>query len=242
MSFCSLGAGFTQTKIPMLVLRAFMGIGAYCSFLSLLGGRFISCTCAGAALNVPAAMSIIVCLFPQPAKQSSAVAVFASAAAVGAGKTILCCFIVVELTLGMIAIGPIMGAALVDGASWRWVFYLTTITSFVLAVVTLVLLPNKSTYRTRTRSAIQIGGYSPFQRLDPVGITALTGSYPGFNLISYPSNEFSASLILFVFAVTSGSVNGWGTAMVIVPLILSVTLAVFFGFWENKLPEALAVV
>lgn len=28
MCFCSLGAGFVRTQIPILVLRAFMGVGA----------------------------------------------------------------------------------------------------------------------------------------------------------------------------------------------------------------------
>ncbi len=54
--------------------------------------------------------------------------------------------------------------------------------------------------------------------------------------------HYVVALILFVFAVTSGSVNGWGTARAITPLVLSVILAVAFFFWEARLPEVLAAV
>lgn len=48
------------------------------------------------------------------------------------------------------------------------------------------------------------------------------------------------SLVLFIFAVTSGSINGWGSARVIAPLVISVVLAVAFFVIEASLPEGYA--
>ncbi|KAJ8518266.1 hypothetical protein ONZ45_g4621 [Pleurotus djamor] len=177
MSFCALGAGFIRTQIPLILLRAFMGLGA--------------------ALNIPSAMALIIRMFPNPEPQSRAMAAFAGAAAIGN------------------VLGLIIGAALTSFASWHWVLYFTTILSFVLGISAFVLLLPFSTTREQTY----------FKRLDLIGVFTLT-----------------ASLILFVFAVTSGSVDGWAHAKVIVPLILSVLLAALFFVWEYRLPEELAAV
>lgn len=45
------------------------------------------------------------------------------------------------------------------------------------------------------------------------------------------------ALILFIFAVTSGSVDGWGSASVIAPLVISVVLAIIFFIYEARIPE-----
>lgn len=50
------------------------------------------------------------------------------------------------------------------------------------------------------------------------------------------------ALVLFIFAVTSGSIDGWGTAEVIAPLILSILLFVAFFTWEARQPEEIAAV
>lgn len=181
MSFCALGAGFVRAEIPLIVLRAFMGVGA--------------------ALNIPSAMALIIRMFPNPEAQSRALAGFAGAAAIGN------------------VLGLIVGAALVSFASWPWVLYFTTILSFALGTLAFILLPSSVPARSTPHE------YGRFQRLDLIGVSTLT-----------------IALILFVFAVTSGSVNGWGTARAITPLVLSVILAVAFFFWEARLPEVLAAV
>ncbi|KIJ22953.1 hypothetical protein M422DRAFT_217711 [Sphaerobolus stellatus SS14] len=183
MSFCSLGAGFVRAEIPLIVLRALMGVGA--------------------ALNIPSALSLIIRLFPEPATQSKAVAGFAGAAAIGN------------------VVGLIIGALLTSFVSWPWVFYFIAILSLVLAVVASLLLPRAS----HAFSSGSLLKYDRLQRLDPFGVLSLT-----------------AALVLFVFAVTSGSITGWGTATVIVPLVLSVLLTATFFFWEARLPEGLAAV
>ena len=44
-------------------------------------------------------------------------------------------------------------------------------------------------------------------------------------------------MILFIFAVTSGSIQGWATAYVLAPLIISVLLLVAFFLWEAHIDE-----
>lgn len=186
MSFCALGAGFVRVEVPLIVLRALMGVGA--------------------ALNIPSAMALIIRLFPNPAAQSRALAAFAGAAAIGN------------------VIGLIIGACLVSFASWPWIFYFVSILSFILAILSFVLLPSTS-YSPSPSLVGQARQYDRLKRLDLIGVSLLT-----------------AALVLFIFAVTSGSIDGWGSARVIAPLVLSVFLAVIFFLWELYLPESLAAV
>src|SRR5882757_2948049 len=44
------------------------------------------------------------------------------------------------------------------------------------------------------------------------------------------------AIILFIFAVTSGSTDGWASAMVLAPLILSILMMVAFFYWETLIP------
>ncbi|KAG6879058.1 hypothetical protein C0992_005492 [Termitomyces sp. T32_za158] len=59
----SLAAGFVRTQVPLIILRALMGVGA--------------------ALTVPSALYLIIHLFPIPAQQAKAVSLFAASAALG---------------------------------------------------------------------------------------------------------------------------------------------------------------
>jgi MFS family permease len=63
LGIMSLGGGFVQNKIGLLILRAFSGIGA--------------------AFTISSALNLIVRLFPDPAEQSRAISWFGSAGAFG---------------------------------------------------------------------------------------------------------------------------------------------------------------
>ena len=65
-----LGAGFVQQKIVLLVLRALGGVGS--------------------AFTIPAALSMIVALFPDQQSQSLAIAIFGSTGSVGNSKCHTC--------------------------------------------------------------------------------------------------------------------------------------------------------
>ncbi|KAF8583733.1 MFS general substrate transporter [Ramaria rubella] len=182
MASCGLGAGFLRAQVPLIILRALMGIGA--------------------ALNIPAAMALIVRLFPNPESQSKALTLFGAAAALGN------------------IFGLLIGAALTTFVSWPWVFYFGSIMAYCLAGVALVTLPAKA-----IGHEVNLSNAERLKRLDVVGVMTLC-----------------IALLLFVFAVTSGSTDGWDTARVIVPLIISFILLPAFFLWEAHLPHVLASV
>ncbi|KAF8151209.1 major facilitator superfamily domain-containing protein [Mycena galopus ATCC 62051] len=171
MGLLALGAGFVRSKVPLIVLRALMGIGA--------------------ALTVPSALQLIVTMFPDPAEKSRAVLTFAATTALGNSL--------------------IIGAVLVTYASWPWVFYFIAIVSISVAALALFFIPRHNNDHYQRGKTLK--------RLDPVGITMLT-----------------IGLILFVFAVTSGSISGWRSAQVIASLILAVALIFGFFIWETRVP------
>ena len=53
---------------------------------------------------------------------------------------------------------------------------------------------------------------------------------------SYPSRALIVALILFIFAVTSGSTDGWASAMVLAPLVVSILMVAGFFYWETLIP------
>ncbi|OCH86704.1 MFS general substrate transporter [Obba rivulosa] len=119
-----------------------------------------------------------------------------------------------------IVLGLIIGALFVSFASWPWVFYFSTIVSVLITSSIVILVPNiRRTKEGESRAEKLLR----FKRLDLIGVTV-----------------FTASLILFIFAVTSGSIDGWGSAKVIAPLVISVVLMVLFFLWEARLPESYA--
>ena len=163
-----LGGGFARQKIVLLVLRALGGIGG--------------------ALTIPSALSLIVQLFPNPAHQATAIALFGSAGAIGN------------------IIGVLLGAVLVQYASWGWIFWFVAIVGIGIAAICLFLIPNAE--RDRTKKV----------KFDVFGVTILT-----------------VAVILFIFAVTSGSPKGWGTAYVLAPLVISLAITVVFLWWEARI-------
>ncbi|KXN81896.1 hypothetical protein AN958_03546 [Leucoagaricus sp. SymC.cos] len=112
-------------------------------------------------------------------------------------------------------IGLIIGALIVSYASWPWVFYLFSILGFMLAIVVFVLAP--SPHRPHV-SALEKA--LRFKRLDLLGVSMLT-----------------SGLVLFIFGVTSGSVDGWGSAICLAPLIVSIFLVAAFFVYESRLDE-----
>ncbi|THH29152.1 hypothetical protein EUX98_g5035 [Antrodiella citrinella] len=99
------------------------------------------------------------------------------------------------------AIGFVLGGVLAAKASWRWVFHLIGICTVPFAVVAFFALPKTPVTTTGVKRSVDIPG-----------ITVLT-----------------AALILFVYAISDGGAEGWGTPQIITTLILSiVTFAAFF--------------
>ncbi|EGN97460.1 hypothetical protein SERLA73DRAFT_75140 [Serpula lacrymans var. lacrymans S7.3] len=112
------------------------------------------------------------------------------------------------------------GAIFVEYASWHWVFWFVAIVALPVALGCIFVIPPQP----KPLDHFESQG-SKFKRLDIVGVVMLT-----------------IALILFVFAVTSGSANGWGTAMVLAPLVISILLIGGFIYWETLLPANKAAI
>ncbi|KIM88023.1 hypothetical protein PILCRDRAFT_63090 [Piloderma croceum F 1598] len=108
-------------------------------------------------------------------------------------------------------LGLIIGAFFVQFASWRWVFWFLALMTTPIALACVVIVPPQATRATDIQSKV-----SKFKSLDLVGISLLT-----------------VALILFIFALTSGSTKGWGSPLVLVPLISAICLIGCFLGWET---------
>ncbi|KAG8748423.1 hypothetical protein FRC10_005970 [Ceratobasidium sp. 414] len=145
----------------------------------------------GASLTIPSALNLLVQMFPEPTEQARAIGMFAAAAAFGN------------------VLGTIIGAILVQYASWRWIFWVIAIIAVPIALASVFLIPT-----TPRRNDAKIS------QLDFVGVSTLT-----------------AAIILFVYALTTGSISPWASAGVLVPFFISIALVVAFFVWETRVDE-----
>ena len=165
----------------------------------------------GAALTIPSALSLIIQLFPGSKHQARAIALFGSAGAIGN------------------IVGILIGAVLVQYASWSWIFWFVAILAISIATLSFFLIPNAP--RDTEKNT----------KFDFPGLGLLTGMSCPIILIFPLTNFISVAMILFIFAVTSGSPKGWGTAYVLAPLLISILLFVLFFVWEARIPPDDAV-
>ena len=100
--------------------------------------------------------------------------------------------------------GFIIGGVVSAKASWRWAFYIITIAAIPFSVVAFFFLPTTTLAGKEKRD------------LDLPGISTLI-----------------VALILFVYALSDGSDQGWGSPQIIVTLILSIVVFVAFFFVER---------
>jgi MFS family permease len=108
-------------------------------------------------------------------------------------------------------LGLIIGGFLVQWASWPWVFWLAAIIAIPIAIVCLFFIPDVGAVEIRN---------DRFRSLDVPGVSILT-----------------SALILFIFGISSSTEAGWGSAMVLAPVIISIALVVAFFYWETIVPE-----
>jgi MFS family permease len=101
--------------------------------------------------------------------------------------------------------GLVLGGLLSSSLGWRYIFRLSVIVSALLGVLGYVVLP---TSRAKVNSN---------SRMDYFGASLST-----------------AGLILLAFVVSGGGVYGWGSAFIIVLLVLAIALLVAFVVWESK--------
>lgn len=94
--------------------------------------------------------------------------------------------------------------------TWKWILRITGIMCLALAGFGFVMIPPSAPRRDKPS----------WRRLDMGGVSIIT-----------------AAIILFVYAVTSGPIDGWGSANCLAPLVISIVLSVAFFVYEAKIPE-----
>ncbi|THU97267.1 MFS general substrate transporter [Dendrothele bispora CBS 962.96] len=99
-----------------------------------------------------------------------------------------------------------IGGVISSQVSWRWVFYLLAILVIPFSLVSWFILPGAPSTEEKSQK----------KNLDWPGVASLT-----------------IGLILFVFAISEGSVSGWSSPGVLAPLIISIFTFVAFLFIER---------
>ncbi|MBW4030619.1 MAG: MFS transporter [Acidobacteria bacterium] len=158
----------------------FLGIGLFAA-ASLLGGLATSqgllvgaraLQGVGAAIASPTALALIAVTFPEGAARNRAMAVYAAMTAAGG------------------ALGLILGGALVEAASWRWVFFVNVPIGVVVMVATPYVLP-------------RIDGHGG--RLDVPGAVTVSGgvAFLVYGLVRAPSIGWGATETLASFVAAA---------------------------------------
>ncbi|KAI1870009.1 uncharacterized protein JN550_005599 [Neoarthrinium moseri] len=107
-----------------------------------------------------------------------------------------------------LVIGPLIGGAIGQNTTWRWVFYL----NFPFCAFGLIVTPVLLTIRPRVESTRQ-----KLARVDWVG-----------------GALFTASLTIFLFALTAGGTQySWSSARIVAPLVVGSVGLVATGLWEE---------
>ncbi|MDX8034145.1 DHA2 family efflux MFS transporter permease subunit [Lentzea sp. BCCO 10_0856] len=158
-------------------------VGVSQTITQMIGFRLLQG--AFSALLLPSAMGLLRLVFP-PEKLKMAIGAFMSAFVVGG------------------VIGPLVGGAIVNVTTWRWVFFINVglgAIAFVMGLLTLRRTPVISEPRP----------------LDLPGIALLT-----------------AAMLSLVLAITQGPFRGWTSAFTLVCLVLAVVFGTLFVLRERS--------
>src|SRR6059058_3281102 len=150
----------------------------------LVASRFLQG--AGEALAAPASLGLIALLFPDPRERMKALGLWGGIAGLGGTS------------------GTVIGGALVDLASWRWIF----LVNVPIAIVALVLVPRLVSESRMVRENA---------RPDVAG--AITGT---------------AGLIAVVDGLLEAASHPWGSPQVLVPLLGGVGLLLLMVWIESR--------
>jgi EmrB/QacA subfamily drug resistance transporter len=164
-----------QTGLVVFLLGSLL-CGLAPSLGLLVVFRVVQAT-GGSMLN-PVAMSIVRNVFHDPRERAQAIGIWGG---------------VFGLSM---ALGPVLGGALVDASSWRAVFCVNVPIGLLAVLLTAVYVPESRATRPR--------------RLDPVGQVLVIAALATLTsaIIEGPNNGFTAPAILGLFAVSLASFVG----------------------------------
>ncbi|RAQ60067.1 aminotriazole resistance protein [Aspergillus flavus] len=170
----------------------------------------------GAAFTIPSAQAHIAVCFPEPAKKAQALGFWG-----------------VSGSLGFI-IGLILGGVLTAYVGWRWIFWISLILSGVIIPAAFFILPRPDRppadvvaspeseleagqQQARTNNSLAAIFQRIVNRFDPLGIALSV-----------------AGILLLTYALTSANTEGWGSARIVAPLVVSGALLGLFIFHECR--------
>lgn len=138
----------------------------------------------------------------------------------------------------MVVLGVIIGGIFVQFASWRWIMYFVGIAAISISILSIFVVPPSPPKAPEHKAN--------WKRLDLGGVSLITSKLEKISphLRCNPNPYFIyltlVATILFVYAVTSGPVDGWGSASVIAPLVISIFMAAVFFFYESRIDPEMA--
>jgi EmrB/QacA subfamily drug resistance transporter len=186
-----IGDRFGGRNVLLGAITVFTGASALCGLATTLPElvTFRALQGLGGGTLIPVGMTMITRAFP-PAERIKANQVL------------------IVPTLLAPALGPVIGGALVDGLSWRWIFYINLPVGVAAVLVGLLFLP--------------AGSDHPVGRFD----------LPGFVLaaVGFP---------LVMYALSTGSSSGWGSAVVLGTGLPGLVLLAVFIAVERRIAAPL---
>jgi EmrB/QacA subfamily drug resistance transporter len=156
--------------------------------LSSSGGELITARAVqgcGAALMLPSTLSVITAIFPVSHR---GIALGIWSAVSGAA----------------LAVGPLIGGALVDSAGWQWIFYINVPVGIVGVILTVLLVPESRD--TSEDQGLDLGGLA----------------------------TSAAGMFLLVFGLIEANRYGWGSAFIILCFVGSAVAFVAFVLVERR--------
>jgi EmrB/QacA subfamily drug resistance transporter len=145
----------------------------------------------GAALISPAALSIISTTFAEGKERARALAVWAA------------------IAIGGSAVGLVLGGALTQAFSWRWIFFVNVPVGIFAFIAALRLVPESKEEHAHK-------GY------DIAGAVTVTGG-----------------LMLLVYGLVNSAQHGWGSTVTIVSFVVAFALLTAFVLIEQRSAEPL---
>jgi DHA2 family methylenomycin A resistance protein-like MFS transporter len=127
----------------------------------------------GPPLILPASLSIVTAMSPDPAARARAIGVWGAGSGFG------------------VAVGPLLGGVIVSALGWRWAFGLSALAALALAAAALAVVPGDRPAAPSRR----------FDHLGALLVTGVLGSLV-FGLIEGPSRGWSSPAVMLAFAAS----------------------------------------
>ncbi|KAH8834384.1 MFS general substrate transporter [Flagelloscypha sp. PMI_526] len=116
-------------------------------------------------------------------------------------------------------LGLLIGAIFTQYTTWRWVFWFAALLALPAAFIGVTMIPPQAV------AGSELSVMTRITHMDIPGVAVLT-----------------VAIILFILALTESTTSGWGSAIVIAPLVISIVLVIGFFVYERLIPQKRAAI